>query len=73
MFTINVKEVYKEFNLAKKHFKKAVELAKKSVIIGEINFPSTPKAVRTKKTKNPDLPDADAKGYMKERKGQETE
>ena len=39
MAIVNVKEIFKEFNLAKKHFKKAVELAKKSVVVGEINFP----------------------------------
>jgi len=32
----SMKEIYKEFNEAKRHFKKAIELAKKSMIVGEI-------------------------------------
>lgn len=41
----NVKEIFKEFNLAKKHFKKAIELAKKSIVIGEVNFPRSEKKI----------------------------
>lgn len=51
MAVVNVKEIFKEFNLAKKHFKKAIELAKKSVIVGEINFPGVVKKVRVRKAK----------------------
>lgn len=71
-----VKEIYREFNLAKKHFIKAVELAKKSVIVGEINFPETGKKARERKIKvtlEPevkDLPDVDKEStfYGKKRK-----
>jgi hypothetical protein len=69
----NIREINQNFRLAKKYFSKAIELAKKNLIIGEVNFPSAPKAVRTRKAKGPDLPDADAKGYMKERKKEETD
>lgn len=51
MIAIHVREINKEFNLAKKHFKKAVELAKKSVVVGEINFPGAEKKVRVRRAK----------------------
>ena len=35
----NLKEINKEFSLAKKHFNAAIEMAKKSIIVGEITFP----------------------------------
>jgi hypothetical protein len=66
----NVKEIYKDFNLARKHFKKAIELAKKNLIVGEINFPKGEKKIvkeRLKKlakvtpeAEGKDLPDGDA-------------
>ena len=43
MAVINLKEVLKELNLAKKHFKHAVDLAKKGIVVGEINFPTKEK------------------------------
>ncbi len=51
MVIVNVKEVLKEFNLAKKHFKRAIELGKKSVVVGEIRFTGTEKKVRTRSAK----------------------
>ena len=45
MAVVNVKEIFKEFNLAKKHFKKAVDLAKKSIVVGEIIFPAKEKKI----------------------------
>jgi hypothetical protein len=69
----NSKDVLKEFNLALKHFRNAVKMAKKNLIIGEVNFQTAPKTVRTRKVKSPSLPDADTKGYMKERKEEETD
>ena len=41
----SVKEINKEFNLAKKHFKKAIELGKRNLIIGEVNFPKGEKKI----------------------------
>lgn len=52
----NAKEIQKEFNLAIRHFRNAVKMAKKSLIIGEVNFPSTPKPIRTRKIKGPVAP-----------------
>ena len=49
MSIVNIKEVLKEFNLAKKHFKKAIELAKKNMIVGEVNFPGDKKTKPRKK------------------------
>lgn len=88
MAIVNVKEIYKEFGLAKKHFKKAIELAKGSVVIGEIHFPGTTIKVRTRKVKvtpetegkavtvgnagKADLADLDKDGYMSKRKKHET-
>jgi len=47
----NAKEVNKYFRAAKWNFNKAIELAKKSMVIGSVNFPSGPKAVKTRKAK----------------------
>jgi hypothetical protein len=47
----NLQEINKEYRLAMKHFKKAIELAKKSIVVGEINFPTPEKKVRAKKVK----------------------
>jgi hypothetical protein len=43
----SVKEIYKDFNLARKHFKRAIELAKKNMIVGEIHFPTKRKDIFT--------------------------
>lgn len=65
MAIVNVKEIYKEFNLAKKHFKKAVDLAKKSIVVGEISFAGSAMKPRVRKAKvapapeGKDLPDLD--------------
>lgn len=65
MAVVNVKEIYKEFNLAKKHFKKAVELAKKNLVVGEIHFAGSEKKPRARKAKvtpepeGKELPDLD--------------
>jgi hypothetical protein len=65
MAITNVKEIYKEFNLSKKHFKKAMELAKKNIVVGEINFAGTQPKPRVRKAKvapapeGKDLPDLD--------------
>ncbi len=84
MAVVNIKEIYKEYYLAKKHFKKAIELAKKSVVVGEINFPTKEKKIvreRLKKlakiapegkTDDSILPDLDKDGYMNKRKKHET-
>jgi len=53
------KEILKEFNLAIKHFRNAVKMAKKNLIIGEVTFQTSSKAGRPKKIKNV-IPDADA-------------
>ena len=67
----DVKEINKYFKAAKWNFGKAIELAKKNLIVGSVNFPTVEKKARVKKG-NPvspeNLPDADRKGYMKERK-----
>jgi len=69
---VEIKNVLKEFNLAKKHFKKAVELGKKNVVVGQINFAGTPIKIRVRKAKvapeGKELPDLDKDGYMKKRK-----
>jgi len=78
MAIVNVKEIYKEFNLAKKHFKKAIELAKKNIIVGEIHYAGTEKKTRVRKVKATpapemkDLPDLDKGGYMSKRQKPET-
>ena len=77
MTIINIKEIFKEFNLAKKHFKKAVELGKKNVVVGQINFAGTPIKVRTRKAKvtpapeGKDLPDLDKDNKFFNRKKSE--
>jgi hypothetical protein len=43
----NAKEIQKEFNLAIRHFRNAVKMAKKNLIIGEINFPTKRKDIFT--------------------------
>jgi hypothetical protein len=76
----NSKEILKELNKGMKIIRYAVNLAKKSMIIGEVNFKADPKPVRTRKGKattksdwplkdqqTKDLPDADEKGYMLQR------
>jgi len=59
MAVVNVKEIYKEFNLAKKHFKKAIELAKKNVVIGEIHFAGAEKKAKVKKAKVTPAPEGE--------------
>jgi hypothetical protein len=39
----STKEVNKHFGLAKWHFKRAIELAKSNLIIGEVTFPAEKK------------------------------
>jgi hypothetical protein len=51
MSITNVKEIQKEFNLAIRHFRNAVKMAKHNLIIGEVNFQTAPKPVRTRKAK----------------------
>jgi predicted RNA-binding protein (virulence factor B family) len=46
-----LEELKKEFNLAKKHFKKAIELAKKNLVVGEIHFAGSEKKSRARKVK----------------------
>ena len=60
----SVKEVNRLFRDAKRSFNKAIELAKRSMIVGEVNFPSEKKQ-KVRKTK--DLPDKDKDGYMNKR------
>ncbi len=45
MAVVNVKEIYKEWNLAKRHFKRAIELGKKNIVVGEICFPKGEKKI----------------------------
>ena len=66
------KEVKKEFALAKKHFNRAIELAKKNMIIGNVQFVGTAeKKTRVRKSRvkpepeEKNLPDLDKDGYMK--------
>jgi len=42
---IEIKELNKELKLAMKHFKNAVGMAKRNMIIGEVNFPAKEKKV----------------------------
>ncbi len=87
MAIVNVKEIYKEFNEAKRHFKKAVDLAKKNFVIGEIHYLIGEKKARIKKAKvtpvldyrseiikgeGKELPDLDKSGYMSKRNKNET-
>ncbi len=84
MAVVNVKEIYKEFGLAKKHFKKAIDLAKKNILVGEIHFSVAEKKVRTRKVprskseiSTPELEgkiltDLDKNGYMSKRQKRET-
>ncbi len=60
MAVVNVKEIYKEWNLSKKHFKKAIELGKKSIVVGEINFPGSEKKPGTRKVRV--TPEPEGKG-----------
>ncbi len=46
---VKMKEIWQEFNAAKRHFNHAIKLAKMSVVVGEINFPE--KKARIKKAK----------------------
>lgn len=68
MAVVNLKDVQKEFNLAIRHFRTAIKLAKKNLIVGQINFEAAekkPRARKVKVTKDPEnLPDADKEGYM---------
>jgi len=45
----SVKEVNRLFRDAKRSFGKAIELAKRNLIVGEVNFPSEKKAKPRKK------------------------
>lgn len=78
MAVVIVKEIYKEFNLAKKHFKKAVDLAKKNIVVGEIHYMETEKKPRARKVKvapepeGKELPNLDKGGYMSKRQKPET-
>jgi hypothetical protein len=71
--TIPYKEVNKKLNAGLKLVREAIAILKSHVVIAEVVFPSAPKAIRTRKVKEARLPDADAKGYMKERKEVETD
>ena len=70
---IDVKEINKEFKLAMKHFKMAMDLAKVNFIVGQyvVNSATEKKArkPRAQKTKEDpkNLPDMDKSGYMKKR------
>lgn len=77
----SVKEIHKEFNEAKRHFKRAIELAKKNLIVGELIFSTDEKKIkiRVKKVKvapepegKADLADLDKDGYMSKRQKRET-
>ena len=71
---VGIKEVQKEFNLAIRHFRNAVKMAKKNLVVGQISFPETKpeRKPRTRKAKGPvresfpakDLPDKDKEPYM---------
>ena len=68
----SLKEINKEFALARKHFKNGIELARKNIIVGEIIMSGPtekkPRTPRAKKAKEPkDLPDLDKDGYMNKR------
>ncbi len=80
----DVKEVNKHYRLAKWHFNKAVELGKKNLLVGEVNFPGADKKARVRKAprsrseiSTPELEgkilaDLDKNGYMSKRKKPET-
>lgn len=86
MAVVNVKEIYKklnrslwEINHGVKGIRETVKMAKKNLLIGEVNFPGAEKKVRVKKVKvapetegKADLPDLDKSGYMSKRKKDET-
>jgi len=50
---VGIKEIRQEFNAAKKHFNRAIELAKKNVVVGEINFPGKEKKIIKERLKKP--------------------
>jgi len=56
----NAKEVNKYFRAAKWNFNKAVELAKKSLVVGEIHFAGSEKKARARKAKA--VPEPEGKG-----------
>ena len=72
--TIPYKEVNKKLKSGLKQIKEAIDILKTHIVIAEIVIPSVTKAVKPRKArttpapKEKELPDADAKGYMKERK-----
>ena len=49
----NAKEGQKEFNLALRHFRNAVKLAKKNLIIGEVRYEAERKQRKVSKTVPP--------------------
>jgi len=47
----DAREISRYFKAAKWNFNKAIELAKRSVIVGEVNFPGAEKKAKVKRAK----------------------